>query len=93
MAQGHLPGALAAFQASLAIAERRAAADPRNADWQRDLVVSNYKIANRPPQAQDQGAADYWRACHDILRRMKANGMFLDPPLVGLLEQLDRAFY
>ena len=38
--QGNLPEALKAYQAGLAIAERLARADPGNAEWQRDLSVS-----------------------------------------------------
>ncbi len=89
-AQGNLPGALAAFQANLTIRERLAAADPGNAGWQRDLVVSNRMLARHLNRLQDPEAANYWRDCHNILRRMKARGMFLDPPLAALLEQLDR---
>jgi hypothetical protein len=44
VAQGILPAALAAYQASLAIAERLVAADPSNAGRQRDLSVSHNKL-------------------------------------------------
>ena len=44
--QGDLAGALAAYQASLAIAERLAQADPGNARWQRDLSVSHNKVGD-----------------------------------------------
>ena len=37
MAGGDLTGATEHYQASLAIAERLAAADPSNTEWQRDL--------------------------------------------------------
>ncbi len=70
--------------------ENVASLDPGNAGWQRDLVVSNYKLANHLARAEDPAAANYWRGCHTVLRHMKARGMFLDPPLVSLLEQLDR---
>ncbi|NQW09613.1 MAG: tetratricopeptide repeat protein, partial [Alphaproteobacteria bacterium] len=43
VAQGELATALDSFRASLAIAERLAAADPGNAGWQRDLSVSHNK--------------------------------------------------
>jgi hypothetical protein len=45
VAQGNLPAALESYQASLAIAERLARADPGNAGWQRDLIISNVKLA------------------------------------------------
>jgi tetratricopeptide (TPR) repeat protein len=92
MAQGSLPGALAAFRASHRILERLATTDPAHAGWQRDFAVSNYKLATHSEQAQDPAAVDYWRRCHSVLRHMKASGMFLDPPLIQLFEQLDRTF-
>ena len=50
VAQGDLPEALQAYRDSLAIAERLAAADPSNAEWQRDLSVSYEKIAEADPR-------------------------------------------
>jgi hypothetical protein len=44
-AQGDLPGALADLRAGMAIRARLAAADPGNAAWQRDVIVSCVKIA------------------------------------------------
>jgi hypothetical protein len=44
-AQGDLAAALTSYQASLAIAERLAKADPGNAGWQRDLALSYGRIA------------------------------------------------
>ena len=46
VAYGDLAAALAAYRASLAIAERLAAADPSNAEWQRDLSVSHDKLGD-----------------------------------------------
>jgi hypothetical protein len=46
VAQGDGPGALAAYQAGLAIAEGLAKRDPANTQWQRDLSVSNNKIGD-----------------------------------------------
>ena len=46
VAQGDLAAALAAYQASLAIRERLADADPSNAGWQRDLSVSLEKLGD-----------------------------------------------
>jgi tetratricopeptide (TPR) repeat protein len=40
------PGALAAYQAGLAIREGLAKRDPANTQWQRDLSVSNNKIGD-----------------------------------------------
>ena len=44
-AHGNLPEALKSFRDGLAIADRLAKADPGNAGWQVDLVVSNWKLA------------------------------------------------
>ena len=44
--QGDLTGALEAYRASLAIRQRLAAQDPANAGWQRDLSISQEKVAN-----------------------------------------------
>jgi hypothetical protein len=44
-AQGDLKAALKSYSDSLAIRERLAQADPNNAGWQRDLAVSNAKLA------------------------------------------------
>ena len=46
VAQGNLQDALKSFRDHLAIADRLAKADPNNAGWQVDLVVSNWKLAN-----------------------------------------------
>ena len=46
VAQGDGPGALAAYQAGLTIAEGLAKRDPANTQWQRDLFVSKAKIGD-----------------------------------------------
>ena len=46
VAQGNLADALKSYRASLAIADRLAKADPRNAGWQRDLSVSYQKVGD-----------------------------------------------
>ena len=55
VAQGNLPAALTSYQASLAIRERLAKADPGNAGWQRDLALSYGRVATVEAQ---QGARD-----------------------------------
>ena len=45
-ARGNLDAALKAYQDSLAIAEKLAAQDPSNTEWQRDLSVSFNKIGD-----------------------------------------------
>jgi eukaryotic-like serine/threonine-protein kinase len=51
--QGDLAAALASYQASLAIAERLAKADPGNAGWQRDLSWSYSRLAKVRAQQGD----------------------------------------
>jgi tetratricopeptide (TPR) repeat protein len=45
-AQGHPADALASYEASRAIAERLAAADPSNTAWEHDVSVSNLLTGN-----------------------------------------------
>ena len=49
--RGNLDAALKAYQDSLDIAEKLAAQDPSNSEWQRDLIVSNVKLAEVADQA------------------------------------------
>ena len=56
-AQGDLAAALTRYQASLAISERLAQADPGNAGWQRDLSVSHDKIGDVQRAQGDLAAA------------------------------------
>ena len=91
--QGDLAGALQAYQAGLDIRERLAAADPGNAGWQRDLVVSFHNLATTSSQSENKPTAQaFWHRCHQTLLWMKESGMYLDPLLVQLLEQMDSAF-
>jgi hypothetical protein len=50
-AQGDLAGALAAYEQGLAIAERLAALDARNTQWQRDLAYSQQRVTELRQQA------------------------------------------
>jgi hypothetical protein len=49
VAQGEREAALTAYRASLEIAETLARRDPANTQWQRDLIVSLWKIADNYP--------------------------------------------
>jgi len=91
-AQGNLAGALAAYRVTHAILEHLAEQDPGNAGWQRDLVVSHYKLGQWAQSHDPGSAAAHWRKCYEVMRRMRAGGMFLDPPLVQLLGQLEQMF-
>jgi tetratricopeptide (TPR) repeat protein len=73
-AQGDLAGALAAYEADLAIAESLAASDPGNAEWQRDLSVSWQFIGNvRQAQGDLAGALAAYEARHAIAERLAAS--------------------
>ena len=70
-AQGDLAAALASYQASLAIRERLAKADPGNAGRQRDLSVSYEKIGEMQQAQGDLAAAlASYQASHDIFERL-----------------------
>ncbi|HME24965.1 MAG TPA: trypsin-like serine protease [Acetobacteraceae bacterium] len=71
--QGDLPGALAAYTASMAIAERLAARDPANSGWQRDLSVSHIKIGEvKVAQGDLLGALAAYTASMAIAERLAA---------------------
>jgi hypothetical protein len=72
-AQGDLAGALAAFEQGLAIRERLAEADPSNAQWQTDVVVSLWKLAG-DGLAEPAAARDYLRRVLAILEGLAAAG-------------------
>jgi tetratricopeptide (TPR) repeat protein len=64
MAQGDGTGALAAYQASLAIDEALTKRDPANTEWQRDLFVSKAKIGDvLMAQGDGPGALAAYQAC------------------------------
>ena len=90
VAQGDLAGALRAFQASLKIAERLAAADPSNAGWQRDLWVSYWRMAHICESTGSGDAINWWRKAYEVLSGMKQRGLFLSPQDEGYLEHLQQ---
>jgi len=93
LAQGDLAGALEAYRKSMGVRERLASADPSNAGWQRDLAVSFHKLAGMCEQThQAAEAAQYWIGCRDVLRGMRRRGLFMDPPIVAVLDQLERKY-
>lgn len=69
--RGDLTGALAAYQASLAIHQRLATADPRNTEWQRDLSVSHERIGDVHRARGDlTGSLDAYQASNAIRERL-----------------------
>jgi hypothetical protein len=69
VAPGDLAGALGAYQAGLAIAERLAARDAGNGGWQRDLLVPRSKIGDALPRL---GAVAGARRSADAARDLRA---------------------
>jgi tetratricopeptide (TPR) repeat protein len=85
VAQGEGGAALAAYRAGMAIAERLAAADPGNAEWQRDLIVSCVKLAEAEPAT---ARVPLGRALA-VARALSEAGR-LAPRDVWILEELER---
>ena len=72
-AQGNTAAALDDYRKGLVIAERMAAADPRNTEWQRDLSVSHNKIGNMlVAQGNTAAALDAYRKGLVIRERLAA---------------------
>ena len=73
VAQGDLPGALQAFTESKNIADKLAAADPGNAQWQRDLSVSWNKLGDvRVAQGDLPGALQAFTESKNIRDKLAA---------------------
>ena len=90
-AHGVLAVALAAYEASRDIRERLAASDPGNAEWQRDLIVSHWKIAavlEDMPERRGEAAA-YWGRALAVARELAGSGRLapVDAYFVAELEQ------
>ena len=85
LVQGNLPAALTSYQAWLDIRERLAEADPGNAGWQRDLIVSLSQVAAISP---DQTRPCLRRAL-EIARDLHASGR-LPPTDHQMIEILER---
>ncbi len=77
LAQGDLAGALRAYRESLAVAKRLASSDPSNAGWQRDLMVSCWRIAAITEKSGHGDARAWYRRAYDTLNGMKQRGIML----------------
>ena len=74
MRMGDLPQALKSHQAALAIAERLAASDLKNAEWQRNLSVSHNKVGDvQRVQGDLAGALASYRASMEIREGLAAS--------------------
>ena len=90
VAQGDLPGALQAFTEQKNIADQLATADPGNAQWQRDLVVSYVKLAETAAAGpRPASAATHYREALHVARDLAASGRLApaDARMVEALEQ------
>ena len=65
-----MPRRSKSYRDSLAIAERLAAGDPGNAEWQRDLVASHYQLALAGGDARE-----HLTRALGIALAMQANGI------------------
>ena len=81
--QGDTAGALAAYQQGLAISEKLAAADPQNAQGQRDLSISYIKLGDAKLQQKDTAGA--WRPLSRAWRSAKS----WPQPTCGMPRQRD----
>ena len=79
--------AIAELQASLVIAERLAAADPTNAEWQRDLFASYWNLGRVQERRGNSGKArDMYCRARNII--MANSGLHSGEP--QWQERLDR---
>ncbi len=89
MAQGNLDEAKRHYTGYKAIAQRLAASDPDNADWQRDLWVSYWKLADLSEKnGQAAEARETWRKAYRVIAGMKERGLHLSPQDEGFLQRL-----
>ncbi len=79
------------YKQTHAILERLAASDPGNAGWQRDLIVSHWRIAaglEEMPERRGE-AAVHWRQALALTRELAGSGR-LAPTDSYFVEELER---
>ncbi len=84
-AQGDLAGALKAYQDGLAVIDRLAKSDPGNAGWQRDLAVSDGRLASVYRAQKDNAKA---REALEAGRTIMAKLVALSPDNTGWKDDL-----
>ena len=89
IAQGDLEAAARAYRDGLAIRSKLADSDPRNSEWQRDLYVSYWLLADLAEQSnQSKEARGYWQKAFDVLSGIDKRGLHVSPEDRRFLEQL-----
>ena len=87
--QGKLEEAAQAYRDSLTIRKTLATSDPGNTDWQRDLWVSYWRLADLAERRMKAGEAQaYWKQAFDILSAIDKRGLHLSPEDRQYLEAL-----
>jgi tetratricopeptide (TPR) repeat protein len=88
---GAVRPAMDAYSEAKGIAERLAGSDPGNAGWQRDLIVSHWKLAELLEKMADRQAeaAAHWSQALEIARRLADEGR-LAPADDYFVEELER---
>ncbi|MEL6108281.1 MAG: tetratricopeptide repeat protein, partial [Planctomycetota bacterium] len=93
LAEGNLPEARRLFSDALAVAQRLSESDPGNASWQRDLVVSYFKLGGLEEQSGNGAAAkSNFLKCLAVLRGMKQSHMHFDSGLAAAHKKLSDRF-
>ena len=89
VSRGQLEEAQEHFAAGKEIRERLAQADPSNAEWQRDLVVSHAKTARVAAALGDEESEKKaLRDCFAVLEGMRKRSLHFDPSLERFYHQL-----
>jgi hypothetical protein len=80
VAQGKLDDAARAYGDGLAIRKQLTAGDPNNTQWQRDLSVSHWELADLPEwQNKTDAAHGYSKQALDVLSGIEERGLHLSP--------------
>ena len=78
---------------SLRIRQRLAESDPANAEWQRDLAVSHFKLAHHSRASGDEaGFVAELRDCYLVLDGMRQRDLHFDPALAQVYQHLTGMF-
>jgi hypothetical protein len=89
--QDKLEEAASAYSDGLAIRKKLSEGDPSNTQWQLDLWVSYWRLADlAEKRKRTEEARVYWKQALDVLSSMEKRGLFLSPEDREYLETLRR---